>query len=271
MDSPRFLRWWVALVAGLAAAALRAAEPAEYRSHSHNDYEQKAPLATALANRMGSVEADVWLIDGELRLGHSRDATRPGWTLRTGYLDPLKARVKERDGKIYRDGPPLVLLVDIKSEAAPTYAAIARELEADAALFTRFGTDGIKPGAITVIISGAVPRAKIGEPAQRLAACDGRPVDLEKAELPVALVPLVSDNWRNHFKWDGRGEMPAPEKEKLRAMAARCHAQGRKFRLWNAPDLPAAWREQLDAGVDYINTDNPAALHTFLSEHGLRG
>jgi hypothetical protein len=270
MDSPRFFRWCIALGAGLAALALRA-EPTEYRSHSHNDYEQKQPLTTALANRMGSVEADVWLIDGELRLGHTRAATRPGWTLRSVYLDPLKARVQARDGQVHRDGPPLVLLIDIKTEAAPTYAAIQRELEADAALFTRFGAAGIKPGAITVIISGAVPRAKVGEPAERLAACDGRPVDLDQPELPVALVPLVSDNWRNHFKWDGQGEMPAAEKEKLRALAARCHAQGRKFRLWNAPDVPAAWREQLDAGVDYINTDTPAALHRFLSEHGLKG
>jgi glycerophosphoryl diester phosphodiesterase len=204
-------------------------------------------------------------------LGHAREATRPGWTLRSAYLDPLKARAREQGGKIHRDGPPLILLIDIKSEAGPTWAAIRVELEADPTLFTHFGADGIKPGTISVIISGAVPRAKIGEAAERLAACDGRPADLDKENVPVALVPLISDNWKNQFKWDGHGEMPAEEKTKLRTLAARCHDQGRKFRLWNAPDLPACWREQFDAAVDYINTDSPAALHAFLSEPGLKG
>jgi hypothetical protein len=244
--------------------AAMAAESAEFRSHSHNDYEQKAPLTTALDNRMGSVEADVWLIDGELRLGHRRDATRPGWTLRSDYLDPLKARVKAGGGKVYRDGPPLILLIDIKSEAAPTFGAILKELEADAALFTHFTDTSVKPGAITVIISGAIPEAKIAERKERLAAIDGRPVHLD-FNPPAGFMPLISDNWTNQFKWKGVGEMPAEERAKLRALADRCHEQGKKFRLWNAPDVPACWREQLDAGVDYINTDQPAALHAFLA------
>ena len=29
--------------------------------------------------------------------------------MRSGYLDPLKARVKAGGGKVYPDGPPLVL------------------------------------------------------------------------------------------------------------------------------------------------------------------
>lgn len=246
------------------ALAVFAADSAEFRSHSHNDYEQKAPLATALENHMGSVEADVWLIDGELRLGHRRDATRPGWTLRSDYLDPLKARVKAQGGKVYRDGPPLVLLIDIKSDAEPTFVAILRELEADAALFTHFTDRSIKPGAITVIISGAIPEAKIAERKERLVAIDGRPVHLD-FNPPAGFMPLISDNWTNHFKWKGQGEMPAAEREKLRALAARCHEQGRKFRLWNAPDVAACWREQFAAGVDYLNTDQPAALHAFLT------
>ncbi len=238
---------------------------ADFRSHSHNDYEQARPLATALASNMGSVEADVWLVAGELRLGHSLQETRAGWTLRRDYLDPLKARLAANGGRVYREAPPLVLLIDIKSDAGPTYAAIARELAADASCFTHFTATETKPGAITVVISGAIPRAEIAASAERLAAVDGRPADLE-TNPPASLVPLISDNWKNLFQWDGRGEMPADQREKLRALADRCHRQGRKLRLWNAPDNAAAWREQFDAGVDYLNTDLPAALHAFLQQ-----
>src|SRR5690242_5509037 len=40
------------------------------RAHAHNDYEHTRPLLDALDQGFCSVEADVWLIDGELRVAH---------------------------------------------------------------------------------------------------------------------------------------------------------------------------------------------------------
>src|SRR5258708_25649063 len=39
-------------------------------AHSHNDYEQRRPLLDSLALGYRSVEADIWLRDGELRVSH---------------------------------------------------------------------------------------------------------------------------------------------------------------------------------------------------------
>ncbi|HEY0944668.1 MAG TPA: phosphatidylinositol-specific phospholipase C/glycerophosphodiester phosphodiesterase family protein [Opitutaceae bacterium] len=252
------------LLLALVAIAPLPAAPAEFRSHSHNDYLQPEPLATALANRMGSVEADVWLIDGELRVGHTRAETSPGRTLTSVYLAPLRQRVAAAGTRLYADGPPLVLLIDIKSEAKPAYAAITRELDAHAALLTQFGGTAIIPGAVSVVLSGNVPSAARSHAATRLAACDGRPRDLE-VNPPLHLVPIISDNWTNHFQWNGHGAMPPSERMALRRLADHCHAQGRRLRLWAAPDTESSWREQFEAGVDLINTDRPAALHAFLA------
>ncbi|NVJ48512.1 MAG: hypothetical protein HWE07_15355, partial [Cytophagia bacterium] len=40
------------------------------RAHAHNDYEHERPLFDALENGFTSVEADVYLIDGELYVYH---------------------------------------------------------------------------------------------------------------------------------------------------------------------------------------------------------
>ena len=62
--------------------------------------------------------------------------------------------------------------------------------------------------------------------------------------------------------------MPGAEREKLRNIVATAHANGQRVRFWATQELPeareAVWRELLAANVDYINTDNLAALETFL-------
>src|SRR4030095_12119754 len=40
------------------------------RAHAHNDYEHTRPLLDALEQGFCSVEADIYLIDGELRVAH---------------------------------------------------------------------------------------------------------------------------------------------------------------------------------------------------------
>ena len=44
-------------------------------AHSHNDYERTRPLFSALQLRFASVEADVHLVNGELRIGHDSTGT----------------------------------------------------------------------------------------------------------------------------------------------------------------------------------------------------
>ena len=63
--------------------------------HSHNDYWRKVPLFTALHAGCIGTEADVWLVDGELYVGHERSALTPDRTLKSLYLDPLM-RLLER-------------------------------------------------------------------------------------------------------------------------------------------------------------------------------
>ena len=261
----RSLRWFLLLtIFTTGKAAAQAADPAPLiRAHAHNDYEHPRPLLDALACGFGSIEADVHLVDGRLLVAHDRKAVKPERTLEALYLDPLRERVKQNGGRVYRSGPTIILLIDVKSEAVATYEALHAVLKNYAAMLTVFRDGVTTPGAITVIVSGSRAPAVMAAQALRYAAMDGRIDDLNGQTAP-ALIPLVSDNWQKVFSWRWTGPIPADEARKLKALVEQAHAQGRQLRFWNTPDNPATWSVLYGAGVDLINTDQLTGLQGFL-------
>jgi hypothetical protein len=236
------------------------------QAHAHNDYEHPRPLLDALDHGFCSIEADVWLVDGQLLVAHDLKDARPGRTLETLYLDPLRARVKQNGGRVFRNGPSLTLLVDVKSDATNTYVALRGVLKRYEEILTTFHRDRTMTDAVTVIISGNRARGLMATEDIRLAALDGRLADLASTDSPH-LIPLISDNWTLHFQWRARetdGPLPETERTKLRELVTRTHHQGRRLRFWATPDKPAMWAELRAAGVDLINTDRLAELKSFL-------
>ena len=232
-----------------------------WRAHAHNDYLHTRPLADALAHGFRSVEADIWLTNGALLVAHDFRAATPEKTLQKLYLDPLRALVRTNTPAM--GGPPLTLMIDVKSDAEETYAVLREVLRGYADMLTRFEANTICTNAVIVIISGARAEATMRAEPLRFAAVDGRVPDLD-TNPPPALVPLVSDNWTKYFQWRGVGPMPAEEREKLRSLVRRTHEQGRRLRLWAAPDNEAGWKELSEADVDLLNTDKLAELEKFL-------
>ena len=244
--------------------AIKAADPVpQIRAHAHNDYEHTRPLQDALDCGFGSVEADIHLVDGRLLVAHDRQSVKQDRTLEALYLDPLHKRVMQNGGRVYRDGPSIILLVDVKSEAVPTYTALHELLANYATMLTIF-RDGVAiPGAVTVIVSGSRNEEMMAAQKLRYAAMDGRIEDLERPT-SKALIPLVSDNWQKVFTWRWKGTMPPDEARKLKALVEQAHAGGRLIRFWNTPDTMESWKLLHDAGVDLINTDQLAGLQAFL-------
>ena len=267
----------IALTALTGAAAPSSATPApevvlgepHAAAHAHNDYEHDRPLLDALEHGFTSVEADVWLVDGELRVAHDLVDTRAGVTLESLYLDPLDELVRQGGHSVYPgwDGS-LQLLIDIKSEGEATYAAIEKELAEHPRLMTRFAKGKVTEGPVTAVISGNRPLATMQATDKRFGFYDGRSADLASGAT-AALMPLVSDNWTKLFTWQGVGPMPETERAELHAYVETAHSKGYRVRFWATPDQAgpardAIWTELHNAGVDHINTDDLAALDAFL-------
>ncbi|MGD9719880.1 MAG: phosphatidylinositol-specific phospholipase C/glycerophosphodiester phosphodiesterase family protein [Pirellulales bacterium] len=256
----------VALLAQRAPA--RAADPAVKplplpQAHAHNDYLHDRPLADALDHGFTSVEADIFLVDGELLVAHSKAELKPERTLRALYLDPLRARVQANGGKVFPGGGPFYLLIDLKSAAQPTYAVLTKMLAEYADILSMVRDGKPEPKAVAVAISGNRPTEMVAAESVRYAGIDGRLSDLD-SDQPAHLMPLVSDNWMTHFKWRGRGPLSEADGKKLADAVSKAHAHGRRIRFWATPETVDTWRVLRDAGVDHINTDNLAGLEAFL-------
>ena len=233
------------------------------RAHAHNDYEHQHPLFDALEKNFCSIEADIHLTNGLLLVAHDLKNVRPERTLEKLYLKPLREQILKNGGRVYRGGPSVTLLIDVKSERETTYAALRTVLKAYSDILTKFEDDHIETNAITVIISGNSAKVTLGLEKSRFAACDGRLATLGVESNP-ALFPLLSEDWRSHFQWNGEGEISVEERQKLRDLAADAHRHGKRLRFWGTADKPAVWRELLQADVDLIGADNLGALEKFL-------
>lgn len=252
---------------GAASQESREVVPLE-RAHAHNDYEHERPLHDALGHGFKSVEADVWLVDGELLVAHDRELVQQGRTLESLYLEPLWREVKANGGSVHEGDPDyFTLLVDIKSEDVATYRALHEELRKYRRMMTAFENGRVKDGAVTAIVSGNRPRVYMEAQRVRYAAYDGRLSDLGTST-NQNFVPLISDNWTKNFTWQGIGPMPEAEREKLHDIVNTAHANGQRVRFWATPEIPeareAVWRELLAVEVDYVNTDHLAELESFL-------
>jgi hypothetical protein len=240
------------------------------RAHAHNDYEHDRPLLDALDHGFTSVEADVWLVDDQLYIGH--DGPDLSRTLASTYLDPLRQRFRQNGGAIYpqwRDS--LRLLVDVKSEATSTWPVIERELARYPELFTVARAGRVHERAVTAVVSGNRDLAAMQAAPVRRSFYDGRISDLGSG-LPASVMPLVSDNWTKHFTWLGVGPMPEAERARLHQIVQTAHAAGYDVRFWATPDQPgpareALWSELVAADVDALNTDDLAGLQSFLLTH----
>ncbi|MEU7040837.1 phosphatidylinositol-specific phospholipase C/glycerophosphodiester phosphodiesterase family protein [Streptomyces varsoviensis] len=265
-----------ALAGSLATPALAAApdhgrgRPPLRRAHAHNDYEHPHPLTDALGHGFGSVEADIWLVDGRLLVAHDEAELDPARTLEALYLDPLLRRVRAQHGRVYRGHRlSLQLLIDIKTAGGPAYRELSRRLRRYRSMLSVCVGGHVHAGAVTAVVSGdRGAREPMEAETVRHAFYDGRLGDLG-GPAPASLAPLISDNWTLHFGWRGVGPMPPDERAELRRITAAAHAEGRRVRWWATPDLPgpareAVWRELLAAGVDYLNTDDLAGLEAFL-------
>src|SRR5207237_5482180 len=97
---PLMLAFLLSVVPALAAPPVPAIVPLRH-AHAHNDYQHRRPLLDALDRGFCSVEADIFLVEGELLVGHTRFDLRRGRTLEKLYMRPLRERVKAGKGHVY--------------------------------------------------------------------------------------------------------------------------------------------------------------------------
>jgi len=236
------------------------AQPAHYtvaNTHSHNDYEQPIPFWLAWQERFGSIEADIWLVKGQVIIGHDTQEIRAGRRLEDYYIKPLAACLAENHGHPYSDtSRSLLMLIDIKADSVATLGALI-------SLLNKYPVLEHSP-AIKWVISGNRPPSDRYASYPPFIAFDGV-LHARYSGEALSRVVLMSDDLRDYTRWDGHSDIPAADRERLLSAIRLAHKRHLPVRFWDAPDIPAAWRRLCDLRVDYINTDHIRELAAWLN------
>ena len=111
--------------------------------HSHNDYWRPLPFYSALSVGAISIEADVWLYNGTLHVGHEESALTSARTFESLYINPILDVLKRQNPKspFLTKGPThngvfdtdaeqtLYLFVDVKTDGMKTWPYVLKALQ----------------------------------------------------------------------------------------------------------------------------------------------
>lgn len=232
--------------------------------HSHNDYAQRVPFYQAYAQQVSSIEADVFLHDGQLLVGHDVEDLRADMTFEALYVEPIVTLFARNGGRAFRDSDQtLQLMVELKSETDPTLRAVAALLGRWPEVFD----PEVNPAAVRVAVTGRVPAPEAFDRYPRFLGFDGA-WDADYTPEQLERIALISTNFRDFSQWNGKGTIIPAEKERLEQVIDRAHEQGKPVRFWNAPEGTTVYYTFYDMGIDYINTDNPEVCAAFFADFG---
>jgi alkaline phosphatase len=244
------------LAALLLTASLIIAQPDDYdasNAHSHNDYLNDQAFHRAYNNGFGSIEADIFAVNGVLCVAHSKKEIDPQRTLKSLYLDPLLNRLKSDDVRLIK------LLVDIKEDYKTSLDLLIKELKP----LKKYLSGSRKKKALTILISGARPAPGEYKNYPDYILFDD---DLKQPHSTAGWkrVGQVSLRFSKYTRWKGKGEMETRDKRNIRQVIDSVHRAGKTIRFWDAPDSEASWELQMQLGVDLIGTDKINELSSFL-------
>ena len=238
---------------------LQAQRPIAY--HSHNDYDRTVPFWEAYSQHCTSIEADVFLKDGEILVAHNLKDLKADRSLRTMYIEPIVKVFRENGGKMWKgSGDQLQLMVDLKTgESLPGVIALAEE----------FPDVFCSQNGVRIVITGDRPDPEDFDKWPSWLWFDGDFTDGKLQYTPDQLerIAMISTDFRKFARhWNGKGRMIKPEMEAVTRAIETAHAAGKPIRFWDAPEGTTAYFTLHRLGVDIFNTDYPAKCALFFSD-----
>lgn len=262
--------------------------------HSHNDYWRKVPLFSAITAGCTGVEADVWLINNELYVGHKRSALTEKRTLQSLYVTPL-VELLDKQNPITQFHPDkdyplkgvfdtdpeqsLVLLIDFKTNGQKTWPHVVSQLFPlrDRGYLSYYDGEKVVKGPITVVATGNAefdqlmanstyrdiffdaPLDKLPDDARRQSPHPGGTSAANEYNSANSYYASVS--YKEAVGYPLFFQITPTQRARVRAQIEAAHRRGLKVRYWSTPTWPRSLRNDVwtvleREGVDYLNVDD---------------
>ncbi|KIX09687.1 uncharacterized protein Z518_00768 [Rhinocladiella mackenziei CBS 650.93] len=250
--------------------------------HSHNDYWRDVPFYSALSVGCVSVEADVWLVNDTLYVGHEESALAPARTFNSLYVQPiLDVLRRENPTSQFVDSPThngvydtsssqtLLLFVDLKTNGTTTWPVVIDALQPlrEADYLTTWNGTGVTVGPVTVIGTGNTPLDQVQPVQQRDYFFDANLALLNSTQsnITAAVSPVASTQFSRYIGEVDGTTFNDTQLATLRGHIAEANRRGILARYWDTPAWPittrnAVWSTLIEEGVGLLNADDlPAA------------
>lgn len=229
-------------------------------AHSHNDYANDIPFWLAYNNHFGSIEADIWAVNGDLYVAHNSQDIKPEKTFDILYLQPIVKLFRQNKGNAWNDNSSTFqLLIDLKTTVEPTLSLLVEKLKKYPEVFDPKTNEH----AVRIVITGNRPVPESFSRYPEFIFFDGL-LNLKYSDDQLKRVPLYSENIKQFSLWNGDGAIIEKERIRLTQIADSVHSINKKIRFWNCPDNENAWKTYIEIGIDYLNTDHIIKLTEFL-------
>jgi len=179
----------------------------------------------------------------------------------------------------------LILLVDFKADPNVSARLLDTALGPLKPYLSKVKNGRFEKGKVTVVVSGNRPKnhnlyptepeqtehkhkpifssPEMDMNAERYLFLDGRMRDLHNQE-DSSLVPLISLDWKmiQFRQLVGKGD------EFMQQMSETAHSQGKRLRIWGAPNTERTWTNMLRNNVDWLSIDDHARFARFINKRG---
>jgi alkaline phosphatase len=212
------------------------------------------PFYRAYKAGFGSIEADVFPVNGDLLVAHHKEEIQPQQNLKALYLLPL---LKETSIDTTRR---VTLLVDIKENYSITLPLLIQQLDP----LKQYLASPHAKNRLTILISGTrpPPAEYINYPNYIFFDDD---LKLKHTVEEWKRVGLVSLPFDKISKWKGDGDINQEDRRRVKNIIDSVHAAGKPIRFWAAPDTKSSWKLQMKLHADFIGTDLIDELANYLS------
>ncbi|KAF7718829.1 PLC-like phosphodiesterase, TIM beta/alpha-barrel domain-containing protein [Penicillium ucsense] len=257
--------------------------------HSHNDYWRERPFYTGLSKGCTSTEADVWLYNDTLYVGHDQSSLTKERTLQSLYIDPILDILERQNptspfvteptrNGVWDTTPDqtLYFFIDLKTSGPETFKAVVKALEPlrqKGYLTTLHGGRNLTNGPVTVIGTGNTPLNMVAHVSDRDYFFDAPLTALNDAEysnITKFVSPIASTDFAaavGRITSDTDPVLNNSQVKVLRDQIALARSRGIGARYWNTPSWPVrtrnlVWRTLLREGVALLNVDDLDAVLT---------
>ncbi len=223
-------------------------------AHAHNDYLHPSPFYTAFNAGFGSIEADVFPVNGVLYVAHDTEYIQSSRTLKSLYLEPLLRELAKDSSR------RLKLLIDVKKNYSLSLQILLKEIEP---LKKYLVTSNETNNPVIILMTGERPPPSEYKNYPNYIFFDD---DLKLKHTPEEWkrVGQVSLSFEKFSKWKGEKPLKRKDKKLIQLTIDSVHRAGKTMRFWAMPDTKLSWETQMILGVDLIGTDKIEELANFL-------